>query len=35
MANRTLFKSLIGRLIPAADAVNEERAPAYEKYFGG
>src|SRR6478672_2599728 len=29
MANKTLFKSLMGRLIPAADAVNEERAPAY------
>lgn len=29
MANRALFKSLFGRLIPAADAVNEERAPAY------
>src|SRR4029079_10104318 len=29
MANKTLFKSLIGRLIPATDAVNEERAPAY------
>src|SRR6478672_10891570 len=29
MANKTLFKSLMGRLIPAADAVNEERALAY------
>jgi hypothetical protein len=29
MANKTLFKSLTGRLIPATDAVNEERAPAY------
>src|SRR5258706_9622366 len=29
MANKTLFKSLIGKLIPAADAINEERAPAY------
>jgi 60 kDa SS-A/Ro ribonucleoprotein len=29
MANKTLFKSLIGKLIPATDAVNEERAPAY------
>ncbi len=29
MANKTLFKSLIGRLIPATDAINEERAPAY------
>ncbi|HYW73214.1 MAG TPA: hypothetical protein VE961_19455 [Pyrinomonadaceae bacterium] len=29
MANKTLFKSLIGKLIPATDAVNEERAAAY------
>src|SRR5260370_41209269 len=29
MANKTLFKSLIGKLIPKADALNEERAPAY------
>jgi 60 kDa SS-A/Ro ribonucleoprotein len=29
MANKTLFKSLIGKLIPAADAINDERAPAY------
>ena len=29
MANKNLFKSLTGRLIPATDAVNEERAPAY------
>lgn len=29
MANKNLFKSLVGRLIPAADAVNEEHAPAY------
>ncbi|HEX2272051.1 MAG TPA: hypothetical protein VHH35_21090 [Pyrinomonadaceae bacterium] len=29
MANKTLFKSLFGRLIPATDAVNEEHAPAY------
>ena len=29
MANKALFKSLVGRLIPAADAVNDERAPAY------
>ncbi|MGH9972140.1 MAG: RNA-binding protein [Pyrinomonadaceae bacterium] len=29
MANKTLFKSLIGRLMPATDALNEERAPAY------
>jgi len=30
MANKTLFKSLIGKLIPATDATNEEHAPAYE-----
>ena len=29
MANKTLFKSLIGKLMPATDAINEERAPAY------
>lgn len=29
MANKNLFKSLTGRLIPATDATNEERAPAY------
>ncbi|HLM56206.1 MAG TPA: hypothetical protein VK422_08735 [Pyrinomonadaceae bacterium] len=29
MANKSLFKSIIGKLVPAADAVNEERAPAY------
>ena len=29
MANKTLFKSLTDRLIPATDAINEERAPAY------
>lgn len=29
MANKTLFKSLIGKLIPATDAINEERAAAY------
>jgi 60 kDa SS-A/Ro ribonucleoprotein len=29
MANKTLFKSLIGKLIPATDAINEERAPGY------
>jgi len=29
MANKALFKSLLGKLIPAADAVNEESAPAY------
>src|SRR6476659_2524016 len=30
MANKTLFKSLIGKLIPATNAINEERAPAYK-----
>ena len=29
MANKTLFKSLVGKLVPAANARNEERAPAY------
>ena len=29
MANKTLFQSLIGKLLPATDAVNHERAPAY------
>ena len=29
MANKSLFKSLIGKLMPATDALNEERAPAY------
>ena len=29
MANKTLFKSLIGKLVPATDAINEEHAPAY------
>jgi 60 kDa SS-A/Ro ribonucleoprotein len=29
MANRTLFRSLMGALIPADDARNEEGAPAY------
>jgi 60 kDa SS-A/Ro ribonucleoprotein len=29
MANKTLFKLLVGKLIPAADARNEEHAPAY------
>lgn len=30
MANKTLFKSLAGKLMPATDALNEEHAPAYE-----
>ena len=29
MANKSLFKSLVGRLVPATDASNEERAHAY------
>jgi 60 kDa SS-A/Ro ribonucleoprotein len=29
MANKNLFKSLVGRLIPATNTVNEEFAPAY------
>ena len=29
MANKTLFKSLSGKLMPATDALNEERAPSY------
>ena len=29
MANTTLFRSLIGALIPSADAKNHEGAPAY------
>src|SRR5215813_1676445 len=29
MANKNLFKSLIGKLVPATNAVNEEHAPAY------
>jgi 60 kDa SS-A/Ro ribonucleoprotein len=29
MANKKLFKSLIGQFVPATDAINEEYAPAY------
>jgi 60 kDa SS-A/Ro ribonucleoprotein len=29
MANKTLFQSIVGKLLPATDAINEERAPAY------
>jgi 60 kDa SS-A/Ro ribonucleoprotein len=29
MANKTLFKTLVGKLVPAANARNEENAPAY------
>src|SRR5690349_4441395 len=30
MANKTLFKSLMGKLVPAANARNEHGAPAYQ-----
>jgi 60 kDa SS-A/Ro ribonucleoprotein len=30
MANKNLFKSLAGKLMPVTDALNEERAPAYK-----
>jgi 60 kDa SS-A/Ro ribonucleoprotein len=29
MANKTLFKSIVGKLLPKTDAINEELAPAY------
>jgi 60 kDa SS-A/Ro ribonucleoprotein len=29
MANKNIFKSIVGKLIPATDAVNDEQAPAY------
>ena len=29
MANKNLFKSLVGKLVPAADARNRHNAPAY------
>jgi 60 kDa SS-A/Ro ribonucleoprotein len=29
MANKNLFRSWLGRLLPKADAVNAEKAPAY------
>ena len=29
MANKNLFKSLLGKLVPETNAVNEECAPAY------
>ncbi|HVG19840.1 MAG TPA: RNA-binding protein [Blastocatellia bacterium] len=29
MANKNLFRSLMGKLVPATDALNEEKAPAY------
>ena len=34
MANKKLFKSLIGKLMPATDALNEEQAPAYKLSAG-
>jgi len=30
MANKNLFKTIAGLLLPATDALNEERAPAYK-----
>src|SRR6185369_3293216 len=30
MANKKLFKSFIGKLMPVTDALNEEQAPAYK-----
>jgi 60 kDa SS-A/Ro ribonucleoprotein len=30
MANKNLFKSIVGKLIPAANAINEAGGPAYE-----
>src|SRR5215218_8811029 len=29
MANKKLFKSLMSKMIPSTNAINEERAPAY------
>jgi len=29
MANKTLFQSVVGRLMPKANAINNERSPAY------
>jgi len=29
MANKNLFQSIVGKLLPKTDAINEERAPAY------
>ena len=31
MANKTLFKSLVGKLMPRTDALNEHQAPAYAR----
>ena len=30
MANKNLFKTLVGKFVPTTDALNEERAPAYK-----
>jgi 60 kDa SS-A/Ro ribonucleoprotein len=30
MANKTLFKSIVGKFLPVTDAINEEGAPAYK-----
>src|SRR5215831_7392652 len=29
MANKNLFRSIVGKFIPAADAINDARSPAY------
>src|SRR5215213_4149251 len=29
MANKNLFKSIVGKLLPVSDGLNDERAPAY------
>ena len=29
MANKNIFKSIVGKLLPATDASNDELAPAY------
>ena len=29
MANKNLFKSIVGKMLPKTDALNEELAPAY------
>lgn len=30
MANKNLFKTIVGKLVPQTDALNEEGAPAYK-----
>jgi hypothetical protein len=30
MANKNLFRSMVGKLVPAASARNEHGAPAYD-----